>query len=98
LLSLILPEQYVALIALQLSAHRRSILKRLAAVCFHSHPSTPGVVLHKTAVREFVLKQLAKRAPELTFLKGQDGLKSNGTQQLLVCADVNILGGSECTV
>jgi len=29
----------------------------------------------------------------------QDGLKLNGTHQLLVCADnVNILGGSVCTV
>jgi len=62
LLCAILPDQYVALIALQLSAHRTSILKSVATVCFHSHPSTTGVVLHIIAVREFVVKQLAKRA------------------------------------
>ena len=97
-LCLILPDHYVALIALQLSAHRTSILRSVATVCFHSHPSTLGFVLHKIAVREFVFKQLAKGAPELTFLKGQVGLELNGAQQLLVCADVSILGGSVCTV
>jgi hypothetical protein len=61
--------------ALQLSAHSAVILKSVAEVCLYSHPFTPGVVLHKISVREFVFKQLAKRAPELTFLKGQDGLK-----------------------
>jgi hypothetical protein len=97
-LSLILPDQYFALIALQLSAHRTSTLRSATAVHFHSHPSSADVVLHKIAVREFVFKQLVKRAPELTFLKGQDGLELNGTQQRLVCADVNTVGGNVCTV
>jgi hypothetical protein len=61
--------------ALQLNAHRTVIVKIVAKLCLHSHPFTPGAVLHKILINEFVFKQPAKRAQELTFRKGQDGFK-----------------------
>ena len=84
-----LPDQYVVLVALQFSANRTRILKSVATVCFHSHP-----LLQSLSCTEYLYVSSSssngqKGTPDLTFLEDQDGLKLNGTLQLLVydCAD-----------
>jgi len=50
-------------------------------------------MLHPHCISTFALEYVIRRVPV-----NQDGLKLNGTHHLLVCADVNILGGGVHTI